>query len=483
MSWRTSAWALATVAAATLVFGRAAEVQASGISTPRLGAGWAAPTFATPASIRFNPAILASLQGVQLDASVALLYGRSTYTRERRAAYQRADGLDFSLPVAPADMDPLRSGWQPEVVGTVLLPAGAAALSWRASERVALGVSVYPRVGAVLKFPDQGPHQWQMQEVALLATSFTPAIAFRATPWLHLGVGVDVVSGLMSLRQITDLATTPMLRDALGEPPINQANDMGPDAPPAVRELDVLGRQVTIRNAQALGWSVKLGATIEVSDAVRLALAYQHVTDLVFTGDAWLDMNHDLFTQDLASQGLQYPALVQGKAWIALPLPAVARLGVGVDLSANLALHAQVAWVRYSAVRSLDVTLQSPDFVQPQLGLGDTTAISLERAWLDTVEAEALLAWTPSDTVRLGLRAGYHSPMSPDATVDLISIDGHRLIGGLMARKRWGGFALTGTVGAHHVLPRTVVASRYDRGNGVYTLTIVHANVGLAWRW
>ncbi len=456
---------------------------ASGISAPRMGAGWASPTFATPTSMHFNPAVLMSLPGVQLDAAVSLTWAQATYERNRRATYQRADGLNFALPLAPADIDPGRSGWQPISTGTVLMPGGSLAIAWRVSDKWALGFSVDPSYAAILAFPDEGPHAFQMQEVAVLASFLTPTLAFQPTSWLQLGVGVDVVSGLLSLRQVVDLASTPMLRDALGEPPISQKNDFGPKAPPGVRELDVLGRAVTINQADALSWSFKLGATFLPRDDLRIAIAYQHSTPMVFTGDAWLDMNEDLFTQDLASQGLSYPALVKGKAWVELPLPATFRLGVGWEVTDTFALHAQASWVRYSAVRDLTVTLQSPDFIQPQLGLGDTTAISLARNWVDTVEAELLAVWRTASGLRFGLRGGYHSPMSPDATVDLLSIDGHRLIGGLMARKAWGGFALSALLGGHYVLPRTVEASDYDRGNGIYTLTILHANVGLEWRW
>ncbi|MCO4760212.1 MAG: outer membrane protein transport protein [Myxococcales bacterium] len=459
------------------------RADAGGISSPRNGAGWASPTFATPASIHFNPAAIMSLSGVQLDASLAFIYAEAKYVRNRRSAYQRADGLDFALPVPPAEIDPTRSGWQPEMNGTVMSPGGAASLSWRVSERFALGLSLHPSYAAVLAFPDDGPHRFQMQEVALLASFITPTIAFAPTDWLHLGAGFDLVSGMMSLRQVVDLATTPMLRDSLGQPPISQKNDFGPNAPAGVRELDVLGRPVTINQAEALSWSFKLGATVLVSESLRFALSYQHSTPMVFVGDAYLEMDEDLFTQDLASQGLQYPPLVKGRAWIELPLPASLRFGVAWDVTSQLALHVQASWVRYSAVQDLTVTLQSDDFVQPKLGLGDTTAIALERGWVDTVEAEVLAVWRSGNGMRLGLRGGYHSPMSPDATVDLLSIDGHRMIGSVMLRQAWGGFALSGTVGGQHVFDRTVEASRYDRGNGVYGLTIVHANLGLEWRW
>jgi len=68
--------------------------------------------------------------------------------------------------------------------------------------------------------------------------------------------------------------------------------------------------------------------------------------------------------------------------------------------------------------------------------------------------------------------------------VDLISIDGHRLLGGLMAR--WQGtpwLALSGQLGVHHLLERTVTASDFDRANGVYQLTLVAFGGSLEFGW
>ncbi|HAN31143.1 MAG TPA: hypothetical protein DCQ06_06045, partial [Myxococcales bacterium] len=403
------------VAILALYFGVANQAIASGFGAPRMDGSWSSPTFATPASMRFNPSILNHLDGFQLEGGLALIYAHAGYERQRRASYQRADGLDFKLPVAPSDVDPSRSGWQPEVTGGVLLPGGSGAISLKINDRWALGGHLYPELGAVLTFADQGPHQWQLQQVTLLATSAGASVAFKALPWLDLGFGVDLMAGLLSLRQVADLAQAPLMQQALGEPPINQVNDFGPSAPAGVRELDVLSRPVTIRNAQAMGWTWRAGLTAQIGAGWLAALGWRHQTDLVFVGDAYLDMNHDLFTQDLTSQGLQYPALVKGRAYVPLPVPSVLHVGLGGPIGERFALHAHIAWNRYSVVKTLDVTLQSQDLTQPKLGLGDTAALSLERDWIDTVEAEVLASVDLSRRLKLGWRVGYHSPMSPDA--------------------------------------------------------------------
>jgi len=447
---------------------------ASGIGVPQLGGGAASVTGTTPGSIYMNPALLADMRGLQMAIDLGGVLAMADYQRERRASYQFADGFEFALPVYPAAIDPAKSGFAPAVSATEILPGVALALSHDLGDRVTFGLAVHPSFGAPLNFPLQGPQRWALQEVFLMGVYGTPALAVKATDWLWLGAGFDIVFGIMSLRQVVDLATTPFLAEAFANPPIGQPNDFGSDAPSAVRELDVLSRPVTIVGATAWGMSFKAGMVIAPSPDWRFALAWQHRADLVFQGDAYLDMNHDFFTGDLASQGLHYPALVKGTAWIELPLPASLRAGLSWQATAAWRLQLQTAWVHYSAVERLDVTLQSPDLAQPQLGIGDATAFSLPRRWMDTVEVEGVVDWLSSASLRWSLRAGYHSPMSPDATMDLISIDGHRLLGGLMARwQSTGWLALSGQVAVHHLLERRVVASDYDRANGIYGLTLL----------
>lgn len=458
--------------------------RASGLSTPALGAGWASMTTATPASLHFNPALLADLPGARLQLDLSGIYARARYTRQRRAAYQYADGFEFALPIDPASIDPTKTGWSDPVSADALLPAAALFGSLALGDRWAVGLGVQPTHGAPLRFPDEGPQRWQLQEVFLLGAHITPAVAFKPTSWLRIGAGLDVVLGTLSLRQVIDLSTLSFLADAFENPPIEQPNDFGPDAPAALRELDVLSRPSMIDSATATGLSFKLGLTLAPNDDVRVALAWQHGVDLVFAGDVYLDMDHDFFTGDLASQGLLYPKQVRGEAFVRLPLPAALRLGLSVRALPELTVHAQASWVLYSVVQALEVTMRSDDLAQPQLGVGNVSSFALQRRWNDTLEAELLVQWRAGQWTTLGLRAGYHSPVSPDRTVDLASIDGHRLIGSLLVKLQLlDALALSGGLGVQHVLDRTVVASDHDRGNGIYALTLLSAGATLDLLW
>jgi long-chain fatty acid transport protein len=77
------------------------------------------------------------------------------------------------------------------------------------------------------------------------------------------------------------------------------------------------------------------------------------------------------------------------------------------------------------------------------------------------------------ERVRLSGTLGYHSPASPDETIDVASPDGHRLIGALgvgVAINERIGFMADGEV--QGILPRTVTTSNFDLGNGTYEMVL-----------
>ncbi len=456
------------------------EARASGIGAPSVGTGWSGVTTADPAAAYWNPSLLADLKGFRLQMSGGIIYSYARYHRERRAQYQHEDGFDFAVPLAEADLDPSKTGWAEPVDAHGINPSGALFASYQVIDDLTIGLGAYPGFAAVLKMPDVGPHMWQLQEAFIVGLYVTPAVGWRIADWVQVGAGVSLVVGGLALRQVSDMATTPLLADAFADDPINQENDFGSDAPAAVRELRVLSRPVTINQATAIGWSFNAGVTFTPLDSLRIGLVYQHGADLVFEGDAYLDMDHDFFTGDLAYDGLEYPKQVKGRAFVELPMPMAIRLGVSYSPIDALNLHLQASWLRWSIVESLRVTLESDDLIQEELGIGPVAQLDLARNWNDAVEIELLTTYDLNADMRLGLRLGYHSPASPDTTVDLASIDGHRLVAGVMGRYvATENVALDLWVQLHQVLPRRVVASEYDRGNGEYLLTILGAGGAL----
>jgi long-chain fatty acid transport protein len=192
-----------------------------------------------------------------------------------------------------------------------------------------------------------------------------------------------------------------------------------------------------------------------------------------FRGTFTLNMDDDFFTQDLASQGLQYPKQVEGNAEISFPLPGSVRLGAAWDVTPRLGVGANVAYTFWSEVQTFAVAVQSADLAQPKIGLPDRTHMDLPRRWMNTIAADVVVRFAATDRIRLWAPLGYRSPATPDATMDVASLDGDRFVAGLGGEVRLGEtYALVGDAAVQTIAPRHVVGSENDVGNGDYRFTL-----------
>jgi long-chain fatty acid transport protein len=462
---------LPLVLGSLLASGRAG---ASGLDAPLVGSGQSGPTISDGAAIHWNPAALADIDRPELFGGVGLVAGRVGYRRERLGDYQTPDSLRLRGPMPAGEIAPEKRGSSEEVVATPIAPTGDAFFAYPlVRRRLVLGLGAYVPYAASLDFPQNGPQAWQLQQAFIVASHVTASAAARVLPNLSFGAGVSYVGGLASLRKKQDFAELPEFQRAFSDPPIGQPNEFGPNAPSHVRELDVLSRPISITNAMSHGFTFNAGLLYQPSEAVRLALAYQHGAQMRYRGRFALDMNDPFFTQDLAAQGLRYPPLVEGDAELAFRLPKRVTAGASYQATDVFRVDGFVQYVTYSDVDAFVVTTRSPNLAQPKLGIGPSVRAVLPRAWKDTVWVEANGRLSVSRLFTMSATVGYQSPASPDETIDVGSPDGHRLIGGLGAVVRatqW--LDLHADARAQGILPRTVTTSRSDVANGRYTMAI-----------
>lgn len=475
--------ALAAATAATAA-APLAPALASGLSAPVVGTSFSSAVGNDPAAVYWNPAMLGPLlreQDTEVLAGLSALYLDVTYDRVRRGEYQYRDSLRFKAPVPREDINAARSGdaGEAHAAGFIPLPAPQLFLGGRIDDEFAYGLGVFVPFGAVLEFDDNGPQKWALQSVELFAVEVAAAAAWQANDQLSFGVGAGIVGGQLRLRKVVDLASTPLMAAAFADPPIGQENSFGPNAPSEVRELDALSRPVDIGPGYGLSWAGRIGVAYAPIPELQLGLAYIHRVPLTFTGEFALDMDDPLFTEDLVAQGLRYPREVNGKAEVEFPLPPSLNFGVSyeIDQQWSVALTGSVFF--NSVVQDLTATLQSNELVQPELGLGDSATVALPRDWSDTVQVD-LRGMYASDDWYAGAIVGYHTPASPDETLDVSSPDGDRVVvalqGGMEFGKinwLWGAdLGILADVHVQYVLPRENTNSDYDLANGTYSLLL-----------
>ena len=463
-----------------LVLLAAARAAGSGLENPVVGTGWGHASLIDATALYWNPALLADLRRSQLivTGGVALIDLR--YQRERRGIYQREDEFDFKMPIDEASLDPDKTGISDEVSSLQPLIPATVFYALPLSDRWTLGFGLYGSFGAALKFPDDGPQRWSLQEARILGINTTAGAGVRVSDWLRLGATGSLVVGYLGLRQVVDLAGTTVIGDALANPPISQPNDFGADAAPPLRELEVLSRPVTIYDAFAVSGTFSFGAAFLPSPDWTIGLTYVHRVPLTFHGKFVLDMNNDFFTRDLAQQGLQYPPEVRGDAQVKLVFPLSVKAAVAFRPTGTVELAAGFQWFHYSEVKALKVHLESPSFEQPELGTPPTADVDLPQDWMDTFEIEVQGAWQALERLKLGLRFGYHTPFSPDETADVASPDGTRFVAGLLTDIRLNErFALMADYRHEWILERHVAASSHDLANGTYHFQVAVLTAGL----
>lgn len=465
------------------VGGFARSAAASGFDSPLIGNGQSSPVARDGAAVHHNPAQLGYIERTQLDLGLGVILGAASYQRDRRGQYQFSDELNFAEPIDPEDIDPSRTGSAEKVRA---MPVGPLIDAFVAvpvlADRLTIGAGFYVPYAAILSLPEDGPQRFAAQSVTLISTHTTLSAGVKLHDKISIGAGVSYVLTIMELSKVQDFGGVGAFAEGLAQPPINQENDFGPNAPSTVRELDALARQARIGPALSHGVSFNAGVAVRPTDKLDLALVYQHGSRVRLKGDFTLDMDDELFTQDLAEQGLEFPPLVRGDAEIELSLPKRVTLGAGYQVHPKVSLDGSFSYVFYSDFDVIDITLNSPDLAQPAIGLGASVPQDLVRDWKNTVHGYLNVRARPIEKLIVSGTFGYESGASPDSTVDMASPDGNRLIGGVGVEYAVSDrFSVLGDVRVNGLVPRTVTDSDFDLGNGRYTLVLgaaaLHAKI------
>lgn len=468
-----------TFAAGLVGLGWSSQAHASGLDSPQVGNGGSSPLTADAAAVHWNPGQLGFLDRGSFDFGAGVIVGRIGYQRERLGQYQYSDNFDFAEPIPPSDLDLARTGPTKAVGAT---PVGPLLDMFVAApvipDRLVIGGGLYIPYAATLDFPDNGPQRFALQSIFLVSLHTTLSAAVKVHDRVSIGAGVTYVFSFLELSKVQDFGSIGLLSDALAEDPIGQENDFGVNAPSTVRELDVMARPISIERAISHSPSFNAGLAVQATDRVNLALVYQHGSRLRFRGDFQLNMDDDFFTQDLAAQGLEYPALIRGKTEVEMRLPKRITLGAGIDAADRVRIDAWASYATYQDFDVIDIKLNSPDLAQPELGVGPVANQPLVRDWRGTIQLDVAPRIQLTERLRLNTLLGYQSPASPDSSIDVASPDGHRLVFGggvdVTLNDRW---SLLADLEGQAIVPRTVTTSTYDLGNGRYSLFL--AQLGL----
>jgi long-chain fatty acid transport protein len=170
--------------------------------------------------------------------------------------------------------------------------------------------------------------------------------------------------------------------------------------------------------------------------------------------------------------------IVRGTTHIEFSLPKRLTLGAGYVIHPKFSLDGLVSYVFWQDFDAIRIRLTSPDLAQEALGIGESADQTIVRDWQGSVHAEVWGRIRPIERLLVSVLLGYQSSASPDSTVDMQSPDGNRMLfGGGVGWRFNDTFSLYGDFEGQAILPRRVVASDFDLGNGTYNLFIGQVSV------
>lgn len=320
-------------------------------------------------AIYYNPAAIAELHGVQVQAGASLVRPTAEFTPAGGGSTTKADPDTFVLPQLFA--------------------------SWRASGLVALGIGVYSPFGLALDWPASSPGRAIIRQAELRTLFISPTWALNLSSWvpgLSLGAGVDLVPASVRLtRDIlfgTDVASVALSGTAFG-----------------------------------LGGRAGISYRPSALPALSLGLSYRSPVELQFRGDAD-------FAAPPAYRGSLPP---DGAVRTSVTLPQILTVGIAVTPLPAWEIEVDGNWRGWSSYDRLDLELPGGQVQSSRkdwknsltLRIGteytfeERWAARLGAVWDQTPIPASTLDFQLPDVDRIAFSAGFGAQISPAVRADL----------------------------------------------------------------
>jgi len=313
------------------------------------------------ASLWWNPAAIAGVENVDAYGGFHVVSVHATVA-DQGSTITRPLQAPAGVGGAGVEKDPVETGYVPNL-----------AFARRLNDRFVAGFAITAPYDFTTKYGTDSWTRYEALTSRLLTLDFQPTLAFRATPWLDLGVGLDVEYAHARLT--------------------NALPNLSPLLPDGNSELKGSGWNV--------GWNV--GAQARPSSRLTLAASYRSA------------IRHDLGGHVTVS-GLQGPlaaANIDAAGEARFSTPWIATFGARYKATDRLALMVQAQRFGWSAFGAIDVNVAGETLVTPER-YHDTTS--------EAVGAEYVLS--PKWTLRGGVQ---HDPTpTPDVGRSARVPDGDR---------------------------------------------------------
>jgi len=330
---------------------------------------------------------------------------------------------------AGVTMIPPRGSFSDSVSGTTTdlvknnIPVPNLYITRQFGTRLAFGVGMFAPYGLTTEWPASFIGHFLSYKATIQSLYFQPTVAYKVSPRLQVGVGVDFVRTMVDLHQYVELSSQ------LAQPGVTFAM-LGVPVGTAFADARIHG------DGNATGFH--LGVIFKPTDNVSVGARYMSgvtITGSGYAGFTQLATGITLAVGNpfgvpaktpldalLASQ-FSTGALVTQAVSATLPMPAQAVVGVDVALRRDLHVLADVEWTQWSKFEQLPLTFTGASAAQ------QLPADTLYQGYKDAYDYRLGVEYAASP--KLTLRAGYvyNTAAAPTFTVTPLLPEGARSSG------------------------------------------------------
>lgn len=325
-----------------------------------------------PAGQFANPAILASLEGTQVVAGGMLIAPRAPYTDHGSTL------LGGGAPLPGANGDGARSGFSPWLFA-----------SHRISPALAVGFQLTAPFGTATDYGRNSRFygRYQGVESSIESLAFGPAVAWRPTERLAIGLGIAARRDSAVIGQAFDIGSICVANQLAGPDPDPVTACTGAGMPPG--GADGYGRF----KGQGWGWTATAGVTFDPIDGTTLGVGYRHESTSKVRG-------HQSF--DAASAAI-FSTTGEPRASMDLPLPDFLTASVSHRLApvTLLAAFQYTFWSRFDTIDLVPADAANGLAVTSRQGFRNAFRLSGAATWtvLPALEVFGGLAFEQSPIV------------------------------------------------------------------------------------
>ena len=401
----------------------------------------------------YNPALLSSMEGTQVNGGISLTSPDMTVTNTNSVLPSVGGGttIQGENTAEPTDL------------------AATPSLFYKRdlSDKMAFGLGINIPYGVSSEYDDNSFARYEATESALSALNINPALSWKVNEYLQVGAGLNVQFASATLAKATDAtllcggiaeATATQLGSGALQAQTAAAALLAND-PNSAQGLELaataasLGAQATaiatnaadatigcgaklgasgfpgnfdsdgISSVEATGiaYGINLGAAYKPNSRTTISVGLRSATKYELEGD--VDFNHSTVLQETLGEVFSAPTgaeIATGASVLSsagygdrdvtadLELPATASLAFATKMNPKLTLHGDVTWTDWSSVPEIRIVFPSTT----DADLSDSvTALK----WEDTVRVGAGMTYQLSEKTKLRAGIAYDPTPTPSS--------------------------------------------------------------------